>query len=143
MRARADDLRWNAPPKAAIIRASGASAAKSKLLTPGMNAPVNSTPRARSGSAESASVRSRGSDAPAWTKTRIPGESRSSMSRGLLCIVFFGPALSDFRKPIVEDDRVALAQSRPERDLRAVDPHFGADRLAGEYRRGETQTHAF
>src|SRR5438309_8656678 len=134
MRSRAGDLRWNAPPKVVIIRASGASAAKSKLLTPGMNAPVNSTPRARSGSVESASVKSRGSDAPAWTKTRNPGESRFNISRELFCIVFFGLALTDFRKPIVEDDHLALAQSRPERDLRAVDPHFGADRLAGENR---------
>src|SRR5947209_3096528 len=134
------------------------------MFTPGMKAPTNSTPRARSGSAESASVKSRGSDAPACTKTRMPGESRFRMSRGLelLCIIVFGPrtswcalkrldvahqevrgpALGDLGNAVVEHDRLALDKLRPERDLRAVDPHFGADRLAGENRRGEPQAHA-
>src|SRR3954451_13470564 len=165
MRARAGDLRWKAPPNVVIIRAPGASAAKSNVFTPGMNAPMNSTPRARSGSAESASVKSRGDDAPACTKTRMPGASRSRMPRGLVlvCVIFFGPrtswcaipsniacasgdarpALNDFGKPIVEHDCVALDEPRSKRDLRAIDPHFGADRLARENRRCEAQTHAF
>src|SRR5436309_14359805 len=54
-----------------------------------------------------------------------------------------GPALNDFGKPIVEHDCVALDEPRSKRDLRAIDPHFGADRLARENRRCEAQTHAF